>query len=191
LDTSFVIDPGVDLTLSIPAVIELLLGQSGLVGAIVNVPEEELEIIQWNPGDNLSCDTCLTTTIRAQGEEQYVLSIVHQNGCLATASLQLFIRPLLNVFIPNGFSPNGNGTNDNFTLYANERVVEIERMLIFDRWGEEIFQGNRIVPNDPSQGWDGRFRGEDMNPGVFVYVFEVLLDDGRREIFSGDVTLIR
>ncbi len=191
LDTFFVIEPGVDLELSLPAVIELLQGQAGLVEAMVNVPPEDLQIIQWNPGDQLSCDTCLTTTILALDPESYVLSIVHKNGCLATASIQLFIRPELEVYIPNGFSPNGDGANDGFTLYANERVKEIERMLIFDRWGEEIFQANNIEPNLPQFGWDGSLHGEFMNPAVFVYVFEVLLEDGSREIFSGDVTLVR
>jgi len=191
IDTSFFIEEGVDLELNLPAVIELLQGESGLVEAIVNVPPEDLQIIQWNPGDQLSCDTCLTTTILALDPENYVLSIVHNNGCLASASIQLFIRPELHVYIPNGFSPNGDGANDGFTLFANERVEEIETMLIFDRWGEEVFQANNIEPNLPQLGWDGTFRGEYMNPAVFVYVFEVRLEDGTRKVFSGDVTLVR
>jgi len=191
MDTFFTIEQGVNLELNIPEIIELIEGQSGLIQAAVNVPTNELSLIQWNPQGLLSCDTCLTTTVEAIDEESFQLTIVHNNGCAAQASINLIVRPKIKVYIPNAFSPNADGTNDFFTLYANERIGLIEEMSIFDRWGEVVFNRNNFSPNDPNLGWDGRFRGDFLNPGVFVYYFKVRMDDGTIENFSGDVTLMR
>ena len=191
MDTFFRIEQGVNLELNIPEIIELIEGQSGLIEAAVNVPTNELSLIQWNPQGLLSCDTCLTTTVEAIDEESFQLTIVHNNGCVAQASINLIVRPKIKVYIPNAFSPNADGTNDFFTLYANERIGLIEELSIFDRWGEVVFNRNNFSPNDPSLGWDGRFRGNILNPAVFVYYFKVRMDDGTIEMFSGDVTLMK
>ena len=191
MDTSFTIEEGIDLELGLPEIIELLENEIGVIEAMVNVPPDELQIIQWTPEGQLSCDTCLRTTIQAISDEEFVLTIVHINGCLAQASLRIVVRPNINVYIPNGFSPNGDGINDGFTLYANERVKEIESLRIYDRWGEEVFNHSNFEPGRPDLGWDGSFKGEYLNPAVFAYVFRIRLDDGRTQLYSGDVTLVR
>ena len=61
----------------------------------------------------------------------------------------------------------------------------------FDRWGELVFAREDLPMNIAEAGWDGRLDGQDMNPAVFVYVVELVFVDGRREIISGDVTLMR
>ncbi|MEL6635514.1 MAG: gliding motility-associated C-terminal domain-containing protein [Bacteroidota bacterium] len=191
LDTNVVIGEGVDLELILPQILELNRGENGQIEATVNVEVEDLRSIRWTPADQLRCDTCLTTQILGIESQDYLLSIVHENGCPAEADLRVIIRPNFEVYIPNVFSPNEDGANDNFTLFANERVREIESLRIYDRWGEEIFLREGFAPNEPRLGWDGRFRGQLMNPAVFVYVFQIRLDDGTTRVLSGDVTLMR
>jgi len=93
-------------------------------------------------------------------------------------------------FIPNVFSPNGDGINDVFSISAHEEI-EIQNLdiSIFDRWGNLIF-----LSHEKDFAWDGRFKNEDLMPGVYVYVMDVdYVEEGKphHRVFSGDVTLIR
>ncbi|MFK8005044.1 MAG: gliding motility-associated C-terminal domain-containing protein, partial [Saprospiraceae bacterium] len=189
LEDNFTINPGINLELNLPEVIEILEGNTGIIQAIVNVPVDSLEYIQWAPPELLSCDTCLTTTIEALDDQTFQLTIIDNNGCIAIAVINIIVLPRIKIYIPNAFSPNFDGYNDYFTLFANDQVEEILEMSIFDRWGEHVFKKENFQPNDPILGWDGRLKGEEMNPAVFVYIFEVKLKDGSTKVFSGDVTL--
>jgi gliding motility-associated-like protein len=64
-------------------------------------------------------------------------------------------------------------------------------MQIFDRWGEQVFQKTNFPLNDAASGWDGTFRGQELNSNVFTYRIDIQLIDGRVKRFSGDVTLLR
>jgi gliding motility-associated-like protein len=96
------------------------------------------------------------------------------------------------VYIPNIFSPNGDGENDEFTIFADQKaVVNIHYLQVYSRWGELLWERHDFPPNDVSLGWDGTFQGLPMNPAVFVYQAELEFIDGRKELFKGDVTLER
>jgi gliding motility-associated-like protein len=191
LEDNFIINPGINLELNLPEIIEILEGNTGIIQAIVNVPIDSLEYIQWAPPEFLSCDTCLTTTIEAVDDQTFQLTIIDNNGCLAIAVINIIVLPKVKIYIPNAFSPNFDGYNDYFTLFANDQVEEILEMSIFDRWGEHVFKKENFQPNEPIIGWNGRFKGEDMNSAVFVYIFKVKLKDGATRVFSGDVTLMK
>jgi len=191
MDTVFTINPGINLELDLPSILQLVEGQGGLIQALTNVSVDDLSTIQWNPTGILSCDTCLTTTIQSTGDATFQLTIIHNNGCIATAVINIIVIPETKVFIPNAFSPNGDGMNDYFTLFANDQVVEILELSIFDRWGEHVFQQYNFEPNVPVIGWDGRFRGRKVPNGVYIYFAEIRFADGTTEIFRGDVTLLR
>ena len=96
------------------------------------------------------------------------------------------------IFIPNVFSPNDDGINDFFFISSHpEAVTDIPIMRIYDRWGGLVFERIGPLPNVPSDGWDGKANEEDINPGVFVWVAEVIYADGKTETLYGDVTLVR
>jgi gliding motility-associated-like protein len=98
----------------------------------------------------------------------------------------------LNIYIPNVFSPDDDGHNDIFMIFADDKsVVKIKSFQIFDRWGDLVFEDYDFLPNDPAHGWDGSLRGQDMNPAVFVWYAKIELVDGREVLFEGDVTLQR
>lgn len=95
------------------------------------------------------------------------------------------------VFVPNAFSPNDDGINDRFYVFSGADVRTIRQFRIFDRRGSLLFQTNDEQPNDPNSGWDGAFKGQLMQTGVYVWFAEIEFQDGLREIFKGDVTLMR
>lgn len=190
-DTLITIDPGPDLKITEPLFLEVTQGDSGMVSVSVSVPEDELEYIQWTPPDQLSCDTCLSTRYLAEQSQNYILEVIHENGCIVSTSLQILARRALEVYVPNVFSPNEDGVNDQITVFANDRVVEIESFQIFDRWGENLFEVSNIPPNEPNFGWDGRLNGELMNAQVLIYTTTLILDDGSKVVFKGDFVLMR
>ncbi|MBK9108439.1 MAG: gliding motility-associated C-terminal domain-containing protein [Saprospiraceae bacterium] len=113
------------------------------------------------------------------------------DGCDSLHVLILKIRKRGDVFIPNVFTPNGDGVNDRFIVFATPEIKEIERLRIFDRWGQMVFEQLDFPPNEYAYGWDGLFRGQKSNPAVFVCTVEWKDNEGGFHLISGDVTLIR
>ena len=116
---------------------------------------------------------------------------VDTNGCFGIAQLQLDIDNDFTIYIPNVFRPNGDGSDEKFTVFTNEEIIEIELLQIFDRWGNLVFQNEAFPPSEPEYGWDGIFRGRLMNPAVFAYRAVVVDKKGGQHFFKGDVTLVR
>ena len=93
-------------------------------------------------------------------------------------------------FAPNAFSPNGDGINDFFTLYSAGPVI-IRRLEIFNRWGGMIFSTDGIATNENQLGWNGFFKNEIMNPGIYIWQAEIEFLDGVVERKLGEVLLLR
>jgi gliding motility-associated-like protein len=94
------------------------------------------------------------------------------------------------VFIPNSFTPNGDGHNDVF--YPRGKGLSIiTTFKIFDRWGELLFERNNIQTDDASVGWDGTFRGVVLSPDVYVYVVEAICETGEPINWKGDIMIMR
>jgi gliding motility-associated-like protein len=91
------------------------------------------------------------------------------------------------IFVPTGFSPNGqgDGENETLTLIVGKNIVRFT-LSIYDRWGNKI-----LNTSDKNFAWDGTFNGQPCNAGVYAYILEVRFDDGKDETRSGNITLIR
>ena len=94
------------------------------------------------------------------------------------------------VYIPNSFSPDGDGLNDIFMVRASG-IMQVKSFRIYSRWGELVFEKTNIKPNDPLAGWDGRVKGVIMGPDVYAYTAEVICDNGTPYFMKGTVTLLR
>ena len=110
-------------------------------------------------------------------------------GCTTEDEIIVYVNNKKRIFIPNAFSPNGDGYNDLFMIYGGLGVEEIENFQIFSRWGDLVFEKNNFQPNDPSMGWNGFFNGEKMNPAVFVFFAKIKYTNGETEIVKGDLLL--
>jgi len=147
--------------------------------------------ILWVGGDSIRCDTCPVTFVRPNYSQQYQVAVISEKGCANNGAVYIVVDRTGLVYIPNVFSPNGDEINDRFTIFGGNALQEIEMLQIFTRWGEQVFIGKQIPPNDPNQGWDGKFRQTLMSSGVYVYYTKVRLIDGTELEFSGDITLTR
>jgi gliding motility-associated-like protein len=154
------------------------------------IPVEQLDTMIWSPFGTTECDTC--TYLYLQPLETTTYSVyIEADGCFAEASLTVEVIRDDDFEQPNGFSPNFDGVNDNFTIYGGPEVVNVKVFRIFSRWGEMVFMRENFPPNNPELGWDGFFHGKRMNPGVFVYMAELELIDGSVYVIKGDLTLVR
>ena len=112
--------------------------------------------------------------------------LTSHDGCDSTVNLELSFYDL---YIPNAFSPNGDGLNDVFEIKGGADLVAITYVAIVDRWGGELFHSN---PNsDGKVSWDGRSHGEPVMPGSYIYVVDVLMSDQVSRRLTGVVELIK
>ncbi|MEM6772259.1 MAG: gliding motility-associated C-terminal domain-containing protein, partial [Bacteroidota bacterium] len=148
--------------------------------------------IQWfDPTGTLDCDTCLRPRATPFNETEYILTVTSADGCSTTDSLVVTVVKTRDVFQPTAFSPNGDGVNDTFILNPGKSTLAIASFRVYGRWGEQLFEGRDLVPNDLAAGWDGRRNGEPMPPGVYVWTAQVLFLDGETQELSGEVVLLR
>lgn len=144
----------------------------------------------WEPNTGLSCTDCRAPQLQALETTTYTIIGTDVQGCQDTTEWTVTVDESPRVFVPNAFSPNGDGVNDLLQVYSPGDVVKVLDFQVYSRWGELVFQQKDFLPNYSAYAWDGYFRGQLMPNGVFVYKMEVLLVDGRREILSGDVSLL-
>ncbi len=142
----------------------------------------------WSDGQ---CDNCQSRTIDVVSGKIYIITATDENGCTSIDSIRLDVFTNRDIFIPNIFSPNGDGINDRFVITSVADITEIEELSIYDRWGNLVFNKQHFPPNDPDASWDGRLEGKELNIGVYTYKMTVLFKDDKPETRFGDVTLIR
>ncbi|MCB0596272.1 MAG: gliding motility-associated C-terminal domain-containing protein [Lewinellaceae bacterium] len=146
---------------------------------------------EWMPPSGLDCADCPAPVARPLESTLYRLTVQDSSGCAGSDELFIDVDKTLRIYLPNAFSPNEDGKNDFFTVFAAPEVEQVQTLQVFGRWGEQVFKRDNFAPNQESLGWDGTFRGQRMPGGVYAYYGEVVLIDGRVEVVKGEVTLIR
>lgn len=169
--------------------ISIQLGDSILLTAI---PNFEPDTVFWDPVTSLHSQDLLNTVAMPFETMTYTVTAVDSNGCTVSDQLTVFVDKTRQIFVPNVFSPNGDGFNDFVQVFANtNQVASIKVFRIYARWGTLLFESTNFQPNDPAIGWDGNFRGKLMDPGVVAWYMEVEYIDGLEEVLKGDITLLR
>lgn len=145
----------------------------------------------WSPTDPGFRNEFPAITVKPRETTTYTVVARNPGGCTATDAVTVsVICNGSNIFIPNTFSPNADGSNDVF-YPRGSGVFSIKSERIFSRWGEVIFEKHNFQANDVLAGWDGTFRGKKLTPDVYVYVIEVLCDNSSLLTFKGNIALIR
>jgi gliding motility-associated-like protein len=145
----------------------------------------------WTPPAGLSCTDCPQPEASPKFNTKYVVDFEDLNGCRNSAEVQiLVICKNGNVFVPNTFSPNGDGSNDLFYV-RGKGLARVKALRVFNRWGEIVYEKREFPANDPAYGWNGRFRNGPPHPDVYVYQVEVYCENGEVIRFDGNVALIQ
>ena len=145
----------------------------------------------WSGIDSLFCESCLDQNYIPLTSTVINLNVLSIDGCLEKHQVNIAVAKNYDVYIPNAFSPNGDNINDFFMVFGEDNIASILSLNIYDRWGEQLFSGENLEPNNELSGWDGTNRGKSMNPGIFMYSIQVQFVDGEVRRFEGDLSLIR
>ncbi len=146
---------------------------------------------QWTPPTGLSCTDCKQPLIQPRGAATYTLTVANAGGCTNTA--QITVNVLCkneNLFIPNTFSPNNDGMNDVFYARGNG-LLNIKSFRIFNRWGQVVFERTNLQANDANAGWNGKYNNQMQMADVYVYIVDVMCDNGIILSRKGNLTLLR
>jgi len=178
------IDLGDDLVVPNPA--------TETIGYFSNLPEDSITQRIWTVNDSIFCEGCDSILLDVESNLLVGIKAYYAGGeCYIEDVLHIVYSDELSIFIPNIFSPNGDGRNDYFTVYGDEKVRSIVSLQIFDRWGTFIWEGRSLTPGNEPQGWNGAYKGEIVQPGVYVYSVELELDNGSMKRLQGTITVQR
>lgn len=146
---------------------------------------------QWIGTGAMSCTTCAATQVKPKQTTVYRVVVKNDGGCTASDDVTInLICNNGNLFVPNTFSPNGDGMNDKF-YPSGTGINRIKSLRVFNRWGEIVFEKSNFAANDASLGWDGKYKGELLGPDVYIWSCEVICENNETLTFKGDVSLLR
>ena len=143
---------------------------------------------QWTPSDNALSPNKASTRVWPLLDTEYSVLVTDTFGCAQNASVKIDVEKIKcsdpYVFIPNTFSPNGDGVNDK--LFVRSGILDRFTFRIYSHWGQKVFE-----THDLNEGWDGTFKGEPCQNGVYDYHFQGICVGGDEFEVSGNVMLVR
>ena len=141
----------------------------------------------WQPAFGLSCYDCAAPVFSGNYSQIYTVVMSTDSGCMGTSTVNVTVVPKYDVFIPNVFTPNGDGVNDEWQIFGNMTGIKQLNVAVFNRWGEKVFESNDI-----NFGWNGTYQGEFAPPAVYTYTAKFIwLNNHADNNYKGTITLIR
>jgi gliding motility-associated-like protein len=165
------------------------LGEEAVVQALVNLPGR-VDTVLWFPLLDTLHAAELVQVFTPLENQVLAVRILDTNGCATNARVLVVVKNNLDVYVPNIFHPE-QGYNNLIGVFGGRQVSLVESFMVYDRWGNLVHEVTDFPADGQSAGWDGRYRGRPLPPGVYVYQAVVRFINGRRRVFSGDITLIR
>jgi gliding motility-associated-like protein len=145
----------------------------------------------WTPTTRLSCSDCPQPVANPMSTSRYQVDLIDRHGCRNSEDVTVVVVcNNQNFFIPNTFSPNGDGQNESF-FPRGSGLFRVKSMTIFNRWGQIMYERKDVPVNSPNVGWNGTFQGKPASPDVYVYIIELLCDNNAVLPIKGNVTLLR
>jgi gliding motility-associated-like protein len=158
----------------------------GTSGSTNDIVEDSLQAWRWE-GAQWANPTVGTVSVSAN---TVTASGIDYSGPWTLRTLVVsdstVIEPCGDYSLPNAFSPNGDGHNDLFTLHGWSNCVSDFNFVVFDRWGEKVFE-----TDNPAKAWDGTFRGQALDPGVYIYYLNAETSAGEKKNKKGNISLIK
>ena len=182
---------GANLQLDIESEILILFGDSVLLKPKFDPDVSGMAIMNWFVRDSLICAGCTELWVRPFLNTVYKVEYSINGQCKEVASVLVKVKNDIEKSIPNIFLPSSSNGNSRFYIPQVRGISNINYIRIFNRWAENVYMVENIIPGDPTSGWDGTFNGKDVQTGVFIVFAELVLSDGTIWQYQGDVTLVR
>ena len=183
--------PGSGSVLLLADETEVRRGQEVTIRAKMTNLDDAIAQIRWyRPDGVFGIDDTVVRVYPDQAEYPVRIEVVDVHDCVYT--YEIVLRTYGKFFVPNAFTPNGDGVHDRFVIYSDDSRSVVRDLSIYSRYGERVYH-IRDVPLDELQdrGWDGTHRGQLCDPAVFVYQLRIEDGLGKEHFLQGTVTLIR
>ncbi|RYF99789.1 MAG: gliding motility-associated C-terminal domain-containing protein, partial [Chitinophagaceae bacterium] len=175
-------------TIDLPERIDIISGAGITLPAIYS---GNIIDYKWTPNFRLDCADCPNPYANPIKTQKYNIVVTDRYTCVARDEVTVFvICGDKNLFLPNTFSPNNDGTNDRF-YPRGTGLFQIKSLRIFNRWGEMVYEQRNFNANSASLGWDGNHKGQRAPQDTYVYSIEVVCENSEVSTFKGNVTLVR
>lgn len=160
----------------------------GLVGKTIEGREGKST---WKNDTDILCNTCNTVDVSPLKDQKFYYETVSQSGICKRSDTTLVKVVPCTVHFPDSFSPDNDPFNAKFYGFGSKCVSKIITIVIFDRWGDEVFKAENTPVSDENYGWDGKKNGKELSAGLYTYQAKAQLLDGSLEQFEGSLHLLR
>lgn len=189
-EVEFTIDSVIVQDLAISGDSLLMKGESNTYEVSINTNLDDLTFVWTLNGDTI-CTDCDEVEISPEEESELCVQLSYGSECFWTDCLLITIGERTEIYIPNVFSPNNDNINDHFTINSNSSNAFINEVMIFDRWGELVYNQKGFNAGEDAFYWDGTLNGTMCVPGVYVYLISYIDEENQVRQVSGDLTLVR
>lgn len=179
------------LDLDVPEEFDVELGD--LIDIFPTSIDPALVYFRWfDEGNNTLAEIQDLIDFQAIGNITLYLESTDQYGCGILDTVYIRVdKSNIRLYIPNIFTPNDDGINDFFRFYSSVSLREVPEFLIFDRWGNKVYEEKNIIDPNNFSGWDGTFNNSQVVSGVYSYYLIAVFVDGSEQLYKGSVTIIR
>jgi gliding motility-associated-like protein len=165
--------------------------EAGTVLDLALVSSADVKSWLWTPPEQLSCTTCPVPTANLLRDGTYIATVSNASGCNAKGNYAILFKcDLKNIFIPNAFTPNGDGLNDYFYPMGSG-IRQVISMKVFSRWGDLVYEKKNFPANDRSYGWDGKIKSNILSSNIYTYTITLECSEGQIVDRKGSISLIR
>lgn len=165
----------------------ILVGDSAQISAVLSFTPDTF---YWEGDLSLINPDALSSWIHPEQDVTFTFFALDENNCLYSDDVLVRVLLTSSLYVPNVFSPNGDGINDLLAPVSDPSITEIISFQIYSRWGETVYEKKGFAP-DATIGWDGSFNGKEMNPGVYVYRISAINKRGKEIMEYGSITLVK
>lgn len=180
-----------NLSLGLESEILIYFGDSVRIRPVIDGNVFGNHHLRWFVRDTMICDGCTELTVRPFVNTIYFIEHTIDGLCKQTISILIRVNRDLNTAVPNIFNPSSNNGNERFYIPQTRGIEKIKRLLIFDKWAENVYSIYDTEPGIKEIGWDGTFKGKACATGVYIIIADFILSNGAVWTYKGDVTLIR
>ncbi len=182
---------GLDFMVEAEMETTIIVGDTINLNSVFNIPNEEVASTTWTAHNiDYSCDDCFEPPVSPLINTYYTLNATSIGGCQDSSEVLIRVNRNPDIEVANVFAP-GSETNGLFYIQQTRGIERVLSMSVFDKWASRMFSIENVLPADPSAAWDGTYKGQFVNPGVYVVVAEILLYSGEIVTYAGDITVLR
>jgi gliding motility-associated-like protein len=189
IDSTVILTQQEELNISLTAdKYEIYLGDSVLIDLNINRNWAEIANYAFIP-DSIACLPCNQFYVKPLKTTNYIFTAIDTNGCTSNVRIKIFVNGKYDVFVPNIFTPNGDGINDDLIIGGDLSIEQVNFFEIYNRWGGLLTRKENFVLEGNVPVWDGKFHGTVVQPGVYTYLMEIQQDDGYTSMKAGTITV--